>query len=110
MFSMNAGEFRYKITVLRPMIVKDDDNIPVQKEVELFTTKAKITNVRGSEAQIGQGNIYKQEKRVHFRVARNNPVAQKDIILFNGQKYNITYVNNIEEANRYYEIKLELVE
>ena len=110
MFSINAGEFRHKITILRPMIIKDDDNIPISTGVELFTTKAKITNVRGLESQLAQGNIYKQEKRVHFRVVRSKPIFQNDIILFDGCKYNITYVNNIEEANKYYEIKMELVE
>lgn len=110
MFTIDAGQFKHKITVLRAMIIKDDDNIPVQKEVELFTTKAKITNVRGDETKLAQGIYYKQEKRVHLRVNRKHPINQKDIILFNGQKYNITYLNNIEEANRYYEIKMELVE
>lgn len=110
MFSMSAGEFRHKITILRPTIGKDEDNIPVEKLEELFTTKAKVTNVRGSELRVGDGNVYKQEKRVHFRVVRNKPIKQNDVVLFNGQKFNITYVNNIEEMNRYYEIKMELTE
>lgn len=110
MFAINAGDFRHKITLLRPTISKNEDNIPVEKLEELFTTKAKITNVRGSEAQMAQGDIYKQEKRVYFRVIRSKPIFQNDVILFNGQKYNITYVNNIEERNVYYELKMELVQ
>ena len=110
MFSIDAGEFRNRITILRPSIVKDEDNIPVEELQEYLTTKAKITNVRGSEAQIMNGNTYKQEKRVHMRIVRNKPVFQNDVILFNGQKHSITYVNNIEEKNVYYELKIELVE
>lgn len=110
MFSMDSGDFRHKITILRPTIGKDQDNIPVENLEELFSTKAKITNVRGNELRAGDGNAYKQEKRVYFRVVRNKPIKQNDVVLFNGQKFNITYVNNIEEKNRYYEIKMELVE
>lgn len=110
MFSMDSGEFRHRITILRTTIDKDEDNIPVEKLEELFTTKAKIINVRGSELRIGDGNVYKQEKRVNFRVVRNKSIKQNDVVLFNGQKFNITYVNNIEEKNRYYEIKMELIE
>lgn len=110
MFSMNSGEFRHKITILRPTIGKNEDNIPGKLEKELFTTKAKVTNVRGSEAQIGQGTTYKQEKRVHLRVNRRKTLFQNDIILFKGQKYNITYVNNIEERDMYYELKIELIQ
>ena len=110
MFSMSAGEFRHKITILRPTIGKDEDNIPVEKLEELFTTKAKITNVRGNELRIGEGTAYKQEKRVHFRVMRNISIKQNDVVLFNGEKYNITYVNNIEEMNRFYELKMEIVQ
>ena len=86
------------------------NNIPVEKLKELFTTKAKITNVRVSELRVGDVNVYKQEKRVHFRVVRNKPIKQNDVVLFNGKKFNITYVNNIEEMNRFYEIKMELIE
>ncbi|WP_346889175.1 phage head closure protein [Clostridium sp. UBA1056] len=110
MISISAGEFRHKIKILRPTIERDEDNIPVEKLTEIFTTKAKITNVRGNELRIGEGTIYKQEKRVHLRVVRSKPIKQNDVVLFNDQKYNITYVNNIEEMNRYYELKMELME
>ena len=30
MFAINAGDFRHKITLLRPTIAKNEDNIPVK--------------------------------------------------------------------------------
>lgn len=110
MFSINAGDFRHKVAVLRPTIAKNEDNIPVEKLEELYITKAKITNIRGTEAKLANGNTYKQEKRVYIRVNRKKPILQNDIIVFDDKKFNITYINNIEEKNIYYELKMELVQ
>lgn len=110
MFTINRSEFRHPIKIYRPTIVKDEDNIPSKELKLLFTTRAKVLNIRGDELQKGKGTAYKQEKRLYFRTVRSTPVEQADIVEFNNKQYNITFVNDVEELGRYTEIKMELVE
>ncbi|WP_282192179.1 phage head closure protein [Romboutsia ilealis] len=109
MLTMSADEFRHIIKIYRPTISKDEDNVPTKVLELLFTTKGKVTNVRGTELQKAKGTAYLQEKRVYFRTVRSKPVRQDDIVEFNDEKYNITFVNDVEELGRYTELKMELV-
>lgn len=110
MFTINSSEFRHPIKIYRPTIVKDEDNIPTKELELLFSTRAKILNVRGDELQKGKGTAYKQEKRLYFRSVRSTPIHQADVVVYNGANYNITFVNDVEELGRYTELKMELVE
>lgn len=110
MFTMNSSEFRHPIKIYRPTITKDEDNIPTKQLELLFATRAKVLNLRGSELQKGKGTAYKQEKRLYFRTIRSTPIHQSDVVEYNGSKYNITFVNDVEELGRYTEILMELVE
>lgn len=110
MFTINSSQFRHPIKIYRPTIIKDEDNIPTKQLELLFATRAKVLNLRGSELQKGKGTAYKQEKRLYFRTVRSIPIHQADVVEYNGDNYNITFVNDVEELGRYTEILMELVE
>lgn len=109
-FKINSGEFKHPIQILRKGTgIKDEDGI-IQYPLEvLFSTKAKILNVSGKEFIQAQGDNARISKKMYIRYNKNFEITEDDIISFNNIKYNIKYLNNIEEANIYLEILVEVV-
>ena len=70
---------------------------------------SKILYTRGAEYQDAYGTNSSVAATFYIRYNHKN-INSKDRIIYNGKAYNIIYVNNIQEANQYYEIKAELVE
>lgn len=109
MFSIKPSEFKHTIEIGRFIDGKNEDNIPIQKWERLYNTRAKILNVRGEEFY-NLGTSSKEVKSFYIRYNHNYELTTKDRIKYNSKFYNITYVNNVDEANRYIEIRAEVVE
>lgn len=108
-FILNPGSLRNKISIQRVTIGKDEDNRPIEILTEIVKCKAKITGLKGSERTESQGNIAKIEKRLYIRKPSRIKIVETDIVIINEEKYNIVYINNIDERDKYYEIRVQLV-
>ena len=113
MIVIKNGEFKHQIIIQRvdPDADKvDEDNIPI-KEVwnDLITTRAKILNISGKETIIANAETSTTSKRFYIRYSRNIKLTTDDRIVYDDQIYNITYVSDIEEHHKYYEIVGELI-
>ena len=104
-FKINAGEFKHHIFIERFINSVSDENIPIKQWILLFKTRAKILNVRGAEAVKASGNTSAIEKTFYIRFTKKYNLNSKDRIIYNNEIYNIIYVNNIEEACFYLEVK-----
>lgn len=107
-FKIRPGEFKHRIYIKRS-INSDMENIPIVQLVDLFNTKAKIINGHGDEYNKAGGIDYKEIKTFYIRYNRAIEVLNTDFVFYKNKKYNIIYVNNIEEANRYLEVKCEAI-
>lgn len=107
-FKINAGELRHPISIQRTTTTLKE-NIPLEKTEELFKTKAKIINGHGDEYLKNYGLESKVTKTFYIRYNRSHEVTHKDYVIYKDEKYNIVYVNNIEEMNRYLELKCEVI-
>ena len=88
-FKINSAEFKHPITIERCQKVKDEDNILREDWIKFCSARAKILWTRGSE--------YTEAYATNSEVEAKNEV------------YDIIYVNNVQEANNYYEIKAKKV-
>ncbi|NFL86230.1 head-tail adaptor protein [Clostridium botulinum] len=114
MYTINPGEFKHPIRVQRLVSVVDEDNIPIEADWEDIipnkTFKAKIKNMSGRETIVAQGSTSIKNKRFYIRYSKFLNLTNEDRIVYNEQNYNITYVSDIEEAHKYYEIVVELID
>lgn len=110
MKKINPGEFRHRIQIQRYDEYKNDDNIPCEGWIDLFSTKAKVINVRGDDFILAQGNGVRITKTFYIRARKEFEVTEEDRIIYNGREFNIKYVNDIEERGIYLEIKAEVIE
>ena len=108
-FNINTGEFKNPITIERYQKIKDEDNRLVEQWTKLCNSRAKILYTRGTEYIESYGNS--SSVGVTFYIRYNyKDITSKDRIIYKSKSYNIIYVNNVQESNKYYEIKAELVE
>ena len=107
-FNIKIGEFKYPVTIERFTKVKDEDNILRETWTKLCNSRAKILYTRGSEYTEVYGT--NSEVEVTFYIRFNHKgITPKDRLIYKGEAYDIIYVNNVQEANKYYEIKAKKV-
>jgi SPP1 family predicted phage head-tail adaptor len=110
MFYINPNEFKHSVTFQRyTLIGKDDDGRPKYCWIDLYTTRAKILNVRGSEFTQAYGAGIKLEKTVYTRYNHSVMVSSEDRLVYDNVEYNIVYVNDVGNEKKWLEFKLERV-
>lgn len=84
---------------------KNEYGILVNKYTEILNTKARVVNIDGSESDNNQGIQNKIQIEVYIRF---NPLVKiKDTyrIKFNDIYFNITYIDNLDNRNKWLRIK-----
>ena len=84
---------------------KNEYGILVNKYTEILNTKARVVNIDGSESDNNQGIQNKIQIEVYMRF---NPLVKiKDTyrIKFNDNYFNITYIDNLDNHNKWLRIK-----
>ena len=109
---MNIGEFKHKITIQWKI---NNNNPLTDANFEDFKTVwAKVNNLYGKEfieAQKVNPNI---SKKIIIRYIKDldmsfNPNTYKDYkVSYKGISYNILYIDNIKEQNKFMELMLEV--
>lgn len=107
-FNISIGEFKYPIIIERYQKVKDKDNRLVEQWNKLCSARAKILWTRGSEYIESYGTNSEIEATFYIRFNYKN-ITSKDRLIYKNEAYDIIYINNIQEANKYYEIKAKKV-
>jgi len=114
---INAGEFKHPVEIQRfpsdvdtDSVLVDEDSIPIEKPTTILKTRAKIKNMSGYEKIIANADTGIYKKRFYIRYKKDLNLTTKDRILYNEVTYNITYVSDVEELHKYYEIVAEIVE
>ena len=109
---MNIGELNHRITIL-----KKDNKKPLEDTTyENFKTVwAKINNLYGKEFIEAQKVEANESKKFIIRYIKDldmsiNPNACKDFIIsYKGISYNILYIDNIKEQNKFMEIMVGIL-
>lgn len=108
-FKINTGEFKHLISIERGKMEKNSDGIPEYTWSKLLDTRAKIVNLSGNEYLKALATGIKIDKTFYIRYDISKNINTEDRIFYNGEYYNIKYVNNVHEMNKYLEIKCEML-
>ncbi len=107
-FKINPSEFKHSIIIERYQKVKDEDNILREAWTKLCGVRAKILWTRGSEYTESYATNSEVEATFYIRFNHKN-ITSKDRLVYKNEVYDIIYVNNVQEANNFYEIKAKKV-
>lgn len=105
---INPGSFDKKIEIIKYEVRKDSDGFENKKEITALNTWAQVTNVSGAEVLRSNSDFAEVKTRFLMRTAKT--ILDKDMyIKFNGDIYNIVYINDYFYDKKYTEIIAELV-
>jgi head-tail adaptor len=99
------SDLKQIISIERLSEEKNEYGILVQKCIEILNTRARVVNIDGSENDNNQGIQNKIQIEVYIRF---NPLVKiKDTyrIKFNDNYFNITYIDNLDNRNKWLRIK-----
>lgn len=100
----NAGKYNKRIQIVRVVTTKDKDGFPVKSDELVLDPWAEVKTTKGFTLIINNSDFEKAFTNFTIRY----PVTEINrdmIILFNGKRYTIQYLNNVNEANVELEIQ-----
>lgn len=109
---INAGKYKYKISIYQIVETKDSQGFPVVSENLILEPYANVKTTRGFTLIQNDSNFEKAYTNFTVRYSQtlenayyNALNSNRDMfILFRQKRYKIEYFNNIDEAN----VELEL--
>lgn len=105
---INAGIFNKKIQVIKYEITKDSDGFEAKTEITVLNAWAQATNISGTE--LLRSNSDFSEVKTRFLIRTPKTEITKDMMIkFEGNLYNITYVNDYGFDKKYTEIITESI-
>lgn len=99
----NAGQFNHKIQIVRETITTDAQGFKTVTQTVILTPYARIKTTKGFTLIANGSDFEKATTNFTIRYPVTT-ITRDDIILFNNKRYEIQYINNVDEAN----IELEL--
>ena len=100
---MRAGELRHEITVQRYSETQNDYGEVIKDWFDLFTTRASVRPIRGSEIAINHSLVNEITHKVFIRYRAN--ILPSDRVIFKDRIFSITSVLNYSEKD----ISIELL-
>lgn len=99
----NAGQFNHKIQIVRETITTDAQGFKHSEPVVILSPYARVKTTKGFTLIANGSDFEKATTNFTIRYPVTT-ITRDDVILFRGKRYEIQYINNVDEAN----IELEL--
>ena len=96
---INAGKYNHRIQIVRPKVSHDADGFPITVDEPVLEAYASVRTTSGYTL-IKSGTSF-EAATTNFTI-RYPPTTRIDrdmIVLFDGRRYEIQYLNNINYAN-----------
>ena len=102
----NPGELRHRIEFVTRISGTNENGFPVEEETSEFSCYAKVHNTSGTE-QIKSGTDL-VETKTRFLIRYTDEINEDMFIKFNGDYYDIKYINDYEFKHEYKEVWAQL--
>lgn len=106
---INAGSYNKKIVIYKVKKVKDSEGFPVDTDIEVLKTYAKVKTTKGFTLIANGSDFAKAFTNFTIRYPKNE-ITRDMLIKYNNKIYTIEYLNNIDEANIELEIQAKVVD
>lgn len=101
---INAGKYNRIIKIIEVTRGKDAAGFPADIETEILTTYAEVKTTRGFTLIVNDTDFEKAYTRFTIRYPVTE-INRKMLIAYNGKRYSIEYLNNIDDAGVELEIQ-----
>lgn len=104
----NAGKYKKRIGIYQITRGKDSAGFPADVETLVLSAYAEVKTTKGFTLIVNNTDYEKALTRFTIRKPQTQ-IAYDMYILFNGKKYSIEYINNVDEANEELELQCKEV-
>lgn len=94
---INPGKYNKRITVFSVFIERDEDGFEVKRETPVGCYFAYVKTTRGMTL-INQGSDF-EKAFTNFTIRYTDKIKRDMLIGYNGKRYSIEYLNNVDENN-----------
>ena len=101
---IDAGKYKYRITIFKEYVEKDAGGFNVTTQQIVLQPWAEVKTTKGMTLIANGSDFEKALTRFVIRYPQTTVINRKMFVLFNGKKYSIQYINNIDEMD----VELEL--
>lgn len=108
--NIKISELNKRISILSISTVQDDYGFETEQEIEYLNCWCKISNMSGSEIFKAGADYSKVITRFIIRYRKDKGITPDMKIRYKDKLYNITYVNNYSESNKFAELIAEVIE
>ena len=115
MYTINPGLFRSKFKLQELKLVINDDNIPVEKLIDIWEAKGRVRSNTASNEEIEDGERTSITKIITARYPKHLvdfdvEDANRYKVLYNNKTYEVISMSNIREENKYLQINIGVTE
>lgn len=105
---MNPGELRHRIKIQKHTSEMNENGFEVKSWQDFKSAWASVTNLHGRE--FFQAKQVSSSASTKFIIRYIDELDTKMRILYNDKHYNIIYIDNIKDRNRFIELLCEVIE
>lgn len=99
------SDLKQIISIERLLEERNEYGILVKRYHEILNTRARVVNIDGSESDNNQGIQNKMHIEVYMRFNPLVEIKNTDRINFKNNYFNITYIENLDERDKWIRIK-----
>ena len=105
----NAGAFNKRIQIVREILTEDSEGFKHTEPVVILSPYASIKTTKGFTLIANGSDFEKATTNFTIRYPQEVTITRDDVILFKGKRYEIQYINNVDEANVILELQAKEV-
>lgn len=105
---INAGDYKYRITIYQVTVEEDKDGFKVYPEKVILSPMAKIKTTKGFTLLTSNTDFEKAYTNFTIRYPKTE-ITRDMMIRYKDKEYTIEYLNNVDEADVELEIQAKEV-
>lgn len=106
--NVNPGELKQRIEIVRMPDSMDEDGYPVGEMQQVLKCWAKFSRTSGKE--VYKANADYADVSVRFMIRHTSKsLDNKMSVLYNGDRYDIRYINEYNDSHEYIELMAEYI-
>lgn len=106
---INAGKYKHRIQIVKPKVSHDAEGFPATVDEPVLEAWASVRTTSGYTLVKSGTDFEAATTNFTIRYPSKTKIDRDMVVLFDGRRYEIQYINNIDYANIELEIQAKEV-
>ena len=106
---INAGKYNHRIEIVKPKVAHDAEGFPTTVDEPVLEAYASVRTTRGYTLIKSGTSLEAAPTNFTIRYPLTTKIDRDMVVLFDGRRYEIQYLNNVDYANVELEIQAKEV-